>query len=513
MKKYIVIGILLLCSILFSVQKVIKVEIETQYDANTEYQLFYTTSSEDKFSEYDSLTFSSKPGITENKIYIKEPKIYEIRLDFQSEVKNLKINRFAVQGKKLDNTKFIRSSHVEEYSTNENYISVSSSKQDPYIVYSEKLNDIGVAYTIDYERAILLFLIGLYIWWFFTGYLRDEAATVKTISTSNVIQKEIIHNLGFLRIIFAISVVCTHFFAYIHIPKIGGSVEFFFILSGFFWAYTFNPAKTAVDYIKKRFIQFVPLVVFGTILCGGGLASLKGALFLQNTGLAFGDLLNVPAWYIGVLFWISLFYFALLKSVSDKSKLYFIIGTIVFIASVICANAPGVRLEPVLGFFPKGLFRGLACVGTGILLQSVTKVENQKANIWYTVLEACFIILTVLALFYYPMSFSYWIYRVICWSVLIYLFLSRKGYITKALDRPIFSKMSSFCLAIFLTHWFVVDAKYGTIWFIKEYAPEWLKEEKGLVIILVLLSSIVVAVFAHYFVEKPCTRLLRKVLK
>lgn len=512
MKKYIVIGILLLCSILFSVQKVIKVEIETQYDANTEYQLFYTTSSEDKFSEYDSLTFSSKPGSTKNKIYIKEPKIYEIRLDFQSGVKNLKIDRFAVQGQKLDNTKFIRSSHVEEYSTNENYISVSSSKQDPYIVYSEKLNNIGGAYTIDYERAILLFLIGLYIFWLVTSREEDNSI-LKTVEGSKSVVTAKIHNLGFLRILFAISVVCTHFFGLLNIQKTGGSVEFFFILSGFFLAYTFKPEKTYISYIKKRFIQFAPLVVFGTLLCGGGLASLKGALFLQNTGLAFGDLLNVPAWYIGVLFWISLFYFALLKSVSDKSKLYFIIGTIVFIASVICANAPGVKLEPVLGFFPKGLFRGLACVGTGILLQSVTKVENQKANIWYTVLEACFIILTVLALFYYPMSFSYWIYRVICWSVLIYLFLSRKGYITKALDRPIFSKMSSFCLAIFLTHWFVVDAKYGTIWFIKEYAPEWLKEEKGLVIILVLLSSVVVAVFAHYFVEKPCAKLLKKVLK
>ena len=512
MKKYIVIGILLLCSILFSVQKVIKVEIETQYDANTEYQLFYTTSSEDKFSEYDSLTFSSKPGITENKIYIKEPKIYEIRLDFQSEVKNLKINRFAVQGQKLDNTKFIRSSHVEEYSANENGISVSSSEQDPYIVYSEKLNDIGVAYTIDYERAILLFLIGLYIWWFFTGYLRDEAATVKTISTSNVIQKERIHNLGFLRIIFAISVVCTHFFAYIHIPKIGGSVEFFFILSGFFLAYTFNPAKTAVDYIKKRFIQFVPLVVFGTILCGGGLASFKGALFLQNTGLAFKSLLDTPAWYIGILFWVCLFYFALMKAVSDKNKLYLITGVVTFLSCLIIAN---IRENMIFGIIPMEMMKGIACVGAGILLHAITKIGKYSANIWYTLLEAFLIVWTVLILFYTPMALPYWTYRVILYSVLIYLFLVRRGHITQVLDKPIFSKLSQFSLSMFLTHFFLTKTSFtfGTLWFINRYRPIWMENDKALVIALVLLSAVVVAVFAHYFVEKPCTRLLRKVLK
>ena len=519
MKKYIILGLLIVLSFLFSVQRAIKVDINTKYDEIVNYQLFYTTEEKETFSKFKSISFSNRAGTTKKTVYISEDKIYQLRLDTVSAVQNLVIDSILVQNQKLDNTKFIPNSHVEKYSSDENRIQMSSSKKDPHIIYSEKLNNIDYGIHINFERMLLLFLLGLYIYWLFADYRKEELMTMPTNMQSQE-AKQVnytkIHNLGFLRLVFAISVVCTHFFGILSIPKTGTSVEFFFILSGFFLAYTFKPEKTTLNYIKKRFIQFAPLVVFGCLICGGGLASFKGALFLQNTGLAFGgDLLNAPAWYIGVLFWISLFYFALLKTVSDKNKLYLIVGTIAFIACIICARAPGDRLELVFDLFPKGLFRGLACVGIGVLLQSVVKMENRRPNLWYTILEAALLVMMFLGLFYYPMHFPYWFYSVICWSVLIYLFLSRRGYITKALDKPIFSKLSTFCLSMFLTHWFVTStaSKYGTIWWIKQYKPEWFESEKALVIVLVLVSAFIVAIFAHYFVEKPCTKLLKKVLK
>ena len=518
MKKYIIFGLLIVLSFLFSAQRAIKVDINTKYDEIVNYQLFYTTEEKETFSKFKSISFSNRAGTTKKTVYISEDKIYQLRLDTVSAVQNLVIDSILVQNQKLDNTKFIPNSHVEKYSSDENRIQMSSSKKDPHIIYSEKLNNIDYGIHINFERMLLLFLLGLYIYWLFADYRKEELMTMPTNMQSQE-AKQVnytkIHNLGFLRLVFAVSVVCTHFFGLLDIPKAGGSVEFFFILSGFFLAYTFKPEKTCINYMKKRFIQFAPLVVFGALLCGGGLDSFKGILFLQNMGFAFKDIANPPAWYIAVLFWVSLFYFALLKSVTDKNKLYLTIGVIVFISCAICANVPGDRLEMVFGLFPRGIFRGLASIGIGILLQTLVKPDNNKANVWFTILEAFFIIWMFLGLFYPPMSFSYWIYRVMCWSALIYLFLSRKGYITKALDKPIFSKLSTFCLSLFLTHWFVTStaSKYGTIWWIKQYKPEWFESEKALVIVLVLVSAFIVAIFAHYFVEKPCTKLLKKVLK
>lgn len=56
-------------------------------------------------------------------------------------------------------------------------------------------------------------------------------------------------NVEFLRIVFTLGVVCTHFFFRLNIPNYGGyGVEFFFILSGYFLALTYNPEKTPANF-------------------------------------------------------------------------------------------------------------------------------------------------------------------------------------------------------------------------------------------------------------------------
>ena len=138
--KNIILGLLIVLSFLFSIQKVIKVDINTRNDATTKYQLFYTTQPKESFSETNSIFFSNRAGTTKKTVYISEDKIYQLRLDTVSAVQNLVIDSILVQNQKLDNTKFIPNSHVEKYSSDENRIQMSSSKKDPHIIYSEKLN-------------------------------------------------------------------------------------------------------------------------------------------------------------------------------------------------------------------------------------------------------------------------------------------------------------------------------------------------------------------------------------
>ena len=127
------------------------------------------------------------------------------------------------------------------------------------------------------KRNFVRILMGCaWLYWILTNMKKEDFY-------DNVDKK--IHTLGFLRMLFAISVVCSHFFAPLHITKYGGSVEFFFLLSGYFLAHTFRPETTCIQYAKKKFIQLVPLAIFGSILCGGGLTTLGGLFFLQNSGM------------------------------------------------------------------------------------------------------------------------------------------------------------------------------------------------------------------------------------
>ena len=114
-------------------------------------------------------------------------------------------------------------------------------------------------------------------------------------------------------------------------------------------------------------------------------------------------------------------------------------------------------------------------------------------------------------LFIPTMNPAYWIYRVVCFSVLIYLFISQKGYLTYGLNRSVFSKLARFSLAIYLTHWFVTSCKYGTIWVFKTYYPDCLVNDKELVIFLTLLSAIVLGCLSYYLIEKPSAKLLKNI--
>ena len=72
-------------------------------------------------------------------------------------------------------------------------------------------------------------------------------------------------NMEFLRIIFTFVIVFFHLRLHkrINIFFMGRSgVEFFFILSGFFFALTYERTPTVIDFIKRKIIRFIPCIVF-----------------------------------------------------------------------------------------------------------------------------------------------------------------------------------------------------------------------------------------------------------
>ncbi len=182
-------------------------------------------------------------------------------------------------------------------------------------------------------------------------------------------------NLDFLRIYFTLVVVFGHLYTFnfgLGIPFFGPvAVEFFFILSGYCLAKNYNPKMSVSTFLKKKLIRFLPLIILGELLCGSIKTIPFAMFFIEDTGFA-GNLFdvckNAPVWYLSVLFWVSAFYFLLLKCFPNKDKRLLLIGTIVFISLIIIGKIPGDRHQAFLGIFQRGLLRGVACIGLGTIL-------------------------------------------------------------------------------------------------------------------------------------------------
>lgn len=379
-------------------------------------------------------------------------------------------------------------------------VRLATNHKDPILEYTKPLN---IETNGARKFKLLNFLIALLTPFYLTFVLRDMWKESHNEKGLKKVPK--LANIEFLRILFTIGVVITHIRVCVyHQPSQGGQgVEFFFLLSGYLLAYTFRPERRLIDLAKRNWIRFVPLIVIGAILGMGGWNAFYGLFMIQNTGLAFQDIPgNGPAWYIGVLFWCSLFYAALLKAVPEKQR-NLIIATIAFAACIMVAQVHGDRWEMIAGYFPRGLVRGIACMGVGIILEQLC-VRNFEANpqnskigrFIFTILEASLILYIITSFFTSEYFIRYWIFKPITHVMLLMLFIHRKGLISQMGELPIFSRLSKYCLSIYLTHWALYHHRF------------WQVEDIGTSTWIAVGVSIILGIFAYYLVEKPCVKYL-----
>ena len=262
-----------------------------------------------------------------------------------------------------------------------------------------------------------------------------------------------IYNIEFWRIILTTAIIFHHFYHQITNTWNADwvAVEFFFVISGFVFAINLNTQKTILNFAISKLIRFVPLILVSATIIAictkFDIQSLFADIFLLPlTGLYNDFGFNAPAWFVAVLFWISLFYFTLLKNIHHKySKL--IIGIITFYALAI-SNPPST---------PKALclFRGLAPFGVGYFVGDFCKgfqrEDKNKKSILITLLETTFV------LYFCWLSFSFYevtntTAMIFQMAIILCLFYLNKGYISSILEAKFLTVLSKFSLATFLTH-------------------------------------------------------------
>ena len=484
--------------------KAVCVSIHNKKSLGANLCVYYTENEKEAFSEAKKVTFKIKKNQDSSQIFIPASKLYKFRLDINAKDEFL-LESITMHGRETTHLNFndFIPRNFEVFCIGKNTLRLKSKHKDPFIVYAKPLNIQAETIIIRWWKLFILVAVPFYIVYVLFDILNNRSVT------GNITTQKLL-NVEFLRILFTLGVLMTHYF---HPFKIWNSgvqgVEFFFLLSGYLLALTIKSGKSIIAYAKQRYIRFVPLIVLGGILSGGEWKSFQGVWLLQATGL-FPNIPNGPAWYISVLFWCSLFYIALLKTLSRQTLLV-TLASIAFVSALMITHINGNIYETFGGIFTRGMLRGISCMACGIILASYCRRTDNggiciRKRLVCSGLELLCVFYVFVGMFSSKVHINYWAIMPISHSILLCLFILKRGYISDILEHRMFGWLSKYCLAIYLTHNFFRELLVDYISIYSDFS----NQHPGVSIAITIILSFVVGVLAHHLVEKPCTRYLTR---
>lgn len=354
-------------------------------------------------------------------------------------------------------------------------------------------------------------------------------------------EKTYYYHIDLLRVILAVIVVFYHILRSNIIPYVsnpiyetigynmqlsgGAIVQFFFLFSGFFMYLSFqrNSQKSVFQYTCDRFVRLWPVFIFAFIAESVTYNNLdwqyilvNGAL-LQCTGISFDN--TGILWYVSPLFFVSIFYYAILKNFSYKHS-SFIISIISFFAFAFMINYNGGSLngrQTVFYVINLGLTRGVAFVGLGILLcmfhsnlcHIMQDIEFSKSvnNVFFI----CKTVVEVLAIiFFYKYFFENMVLRndiiyVIIFSLFFLSIISNKSPFSIVFNHSFFASWGKYTYSIYVMQQTCFNILKKTLWNISTFI-----DRPWLVLSISTVFCILIGILVYYLVEKPCVKLYHK---
>lgn len=497
----------LYCFLQFWFPKGVTLSFDYELQHPITFKVYYGRDADDQWTERDSVQYRAVGKQGRAEVFLPVSHLERVRIDPGSKPTHVVMRNVTLQGNEtltLGKEKGdFRALNISVWKVLQGEIRLASEHADPILEYDKSISlDAGGQREIRWFNFWLVLLTPGWLVYAICQLWEERKSSRASTRIPSLI------NVEFLRILFTVGVLIIHIRGGVYKLWSGGGqqgVEFFFLLSGYLLALTYKPERTLLDIAKRNWIRFAPLVVLGCLLCQGGFRSFLGLFMLQNTGLAFPYIPDLPAWYIGVLFWCSLFYLGLIKATSETNR-YFIIGVLCFIVCMMVRVTPGDWSELYAGLVPRGLLRGIACMGIGGILaksckRDLSEPERASSVRWlYTIAEVGLIVYVVFSFFTKEYFIEYWIFRPITHVIILVLFIKKVGYFSSFVEHPGFAKLAKYCLSIYLTHWAFV---HDQTWRLSD--PTW-----GICYGMVL--SCVVGVVAYYLIEKPFVKLLTPAL-
>lgn len=343
---------------------------------------------------------------------------------------------------------------------------------------------------------------------------------------------ERIKNMEFLRIIGCLAIIVHHFFypkimlgyeifSKFHNMTSNGqkAVDLFFIISGFFFIYTYKN-NSLYEFLKKKIIRFWPVLIFvlilgaiipyidfdfySTIITLGGL---NGTILIyKNQGVG----VEAPFWYISSLLWTLLLFKYLLMNYSKKNVDLFIAISVFISYSLLIHNQGGgiYGQAKFFGFINSAMCRAIGGIGIGYFIgqfykKNINIIKNLNLNIIkksaITVVEFCCLFFIINNLIFHKLKFDNQIVFIIVFALTIILFLIKQGYISQFLEKDIFYKISKYTFAVYLTHRIIAQ---GFVAFYKNNINA-VQSYPIFFILGYLICAIIFGIATYYIIEQP----------
>ena len=311
---------------------------------------------------------------------------------------------------------------------------------------------------------------------------------------------------------------------YLELKNISGNssfVEMFFIMAGFFLYNTYKnkPDLTLGEFAVNKIIRLWPVMVFEVIVIALFISSFKTSnifdiLFLKCVGIS--SQYKGITWYISPLFWITIFYFSLLKNFNNK-KLNIVIVVMVYFSYVININH-GYSRETIYYGLNLAVLRAISGIGLGylvgqafnkygfILTQKTNKIHKKIAKtIFFSFIEGSALAFIIYFSLFCNKHYNKFIF-VIAFIVLLICFLVKQGVISKLMDNNISTFLGRFSYSTYVMQQFSFNIMKRSIW-----RKSYIIDNVYICIIISVLFSLLIGILVYFFVEKPLKILLSKI--
>ena len=257
-----------------------------------------------------------------------------------------------------------------------------------------------------------------------------------------------------MRCVFCCEVVYQHIAEHLSLPTRSWlAVEFFFILSGYFFLKTRCSDRNLWDIFSRKIKAFLPLSLFGVLTVGcfyDNVDGLLGDIFFLNSSFLSHTAFNGPLWYLACLLWITLFYALTLKTF-DKKTAVFLLTVFTLTGVFAFSRDGGAHWRVGDHLLTGGLTRAAAGMGVGMFLcyfsEKSTACRLKPALA--TLLEFSVFFGAVAAM--HTKSINH-VTIFFLFAVLVLLFVRKEGRLSRFFDKPAWGRLGKYTFAVFVTH-------------------------------------------------------------
>ena len=307
-------------------------------------------------------------------------------------------------------------------------------------------------------------------------------------------------------------------------------VEGFFIVAGFLLIYTFKPNISIKNFILKKYIRLSPVILFSMVLCFIGfllgtmkfdwVSNILTVLLVNQFGIKIVCGQNPILWYTSVLFAGLLLYFCIIKYLPLKLRNILIFTLIISSYTILELLQHGSFANPLKNYhhvLNVGFLRalggiGLGCIIGGIYNYYLSKIDKIKENIISKIFFSVSEILLLVFIFWWCLVIHKGlnnIYFVLSFSVLLLLFIIKRGYISQFLNKNVWAFLGKFQYSIYVIHYVIIRIFGLALW---NKNPDFVLSHPILPIVIMILTILFAGVITYYMIELPCANFLKNKL-